>query len=176
VKRQCGECTLCCKLLPIPTIGKAAGVACEHQCSKGCRIYDARPHDCRRWSCLWLMGGAGKIGRPDHSHVVVDMQMDHITVGQNEKADEGIIDVVQIWVHPRHRDAWRAPPVLEYLDKLGTRNVAAIIRYSPYDAVCVFPPSMTGGGWTVKTGNIVPEEQHHAQLFEIMTKLEEQGK
>ena len=29
--RQCGECTLCCKLLPVPPLNKLAGQKCKHQ-------------------------------------------------------------------------------------------------------------------------------------------------
>jgi hypothetical protein len=29
--RQCGDCQLCCKLLPVRTLGKAAGQRCKHQ-------------------------------------------------------------------------------------------------------------------------------------------------
>jgi hypothetical protein len=29
--RQCGDCQLCCKLLPVPPLQKAAGVACRFQ-------------------------------------------------------------------------------------------------------------------------------------------------
>jgi len=53
--RECGECTLCCKLLGVDSIGKEAGVWCCHCGTRGgCAIYDTRPHECRNFICAWL--------------------------------------------------------------------------------------------------------------------------
>jgi len=39
--RQCGGCTLCCKLLPVPPLEKLAGQRCQHQRhGKGCAVYE----------------------------------------------------------------------------------------------------------------------------------------
>jgi len=85
--RHCGDCQLCCKLLPIANVGenhqdtidamvlagmaayaeftgmmpdfdKPAGCKCPHQkYGKGCTVYRNRPLGCRIWNCAWL-GGA----------------------------------------------------------------------------------------------------------------------
>jgi hypothetical protein len=51
--RECGNCTMCCKLLAVEALEKPAGVMCKHACGK-CAIYEERPTGCRTYSCLWL--------------------------------------------------------------------------------------------------------------------------
>jgi hypothetical protein len=52
--RECGTCTMCCKVYKIEALGKPEGVWCSH-CVIGssCRIYPDRPDDCRQFFCLW---------------------------------------------------------------------------------------------------------------------------
>lgn len=72
-RRQCGGCTLCCKLVGVESkqLNKAAGVWCEH-CNKavGCDIYPDRPSPCRKFECLWLTGHWPEQWRPDKTRVV----------------------------------------------------------------------------------------------------------
>ena len=53
--RECGACTLCCKVYELPELAKAPGVWCKH-CApgKGCAIHEAPPDQCRRFFCLWM--------------------------------------------------------------------------------------------------------------------------
>jgi hypothetical protein len=46
---------MCCKVFRIDDLQKPAGKWCT-QCAigKGCKIYDARPEQCRAFECLWL--------------------------------------------------------------------------------------------------------------------------
>lgn len=57
--RQCGDCQLCCKLLPVQSLGKEAGQRCKHQRhSKGCAVYaqlERVSPECRLWNCRWLV-------------------------------------------------------------------------------------------------------------------------
>jgi hypothetical protein len=58
--RECGDCSLCCKLLEItaeraPEIGdKPAGQWCSHCSQPGCAIYGRRPSLCQSFACEWL--------------------------------------------------------------------------------------------------------------------------
>jgi hypothetical protein len=53
--RQCGSCTLCCKLLAIPALDKPPGEWCRYCVpGLGCSIYDQRPDVCRIFACQWL--------------------------------------------------------------------------------------------------------------------------
>jgi hypothetical protein len=80
--RVCGDCQLCCKLLPVPPLKKAAGRRCQHQkFGKGCAIQDHKPFACRAWSCRWLSDPAtAGMSRPDRSHYVIDVVSDYVTV------------------------------------------------------------------------------------------------
>ncbi len=54
--RQCGECTLCCKVFTIGALAKPMGQWCTHcDIGSGCRIYDSRPEVCRTFNCSWLV-------------------------------------------------------------------------------------------------------------------------
>jgi hypothetical protein len=52
--RECGTCTLCCKVYNIPEIGKPAGKWCKHcMPGKGCAIHETPPSQCAEFNCLW---------------------------------------------------------------------------------------------------------------------------
>ena len=75
--RQCGSCTLCCKLLKIPETDSDKGSWCRHcETGKGCGIYETRPQRCRDFMCGYLIWDAV----PDHwlpakSRIVVVSEM-----------------------------------------------------------------------------------------------------
>ena len=53
--RECGECTLCCKLLQIDVLDKPANQWCKHCIPMaGCSIYKDRPQTCVKFRCMWL--------------------------------------------------------------------------------------------------------------------------
>ena len=73
--RECGACTVCCRILPVNTEGlrKTANVLCAH-CDegRGCRIHEARPRLCRDFYCEWrLSPNLPATWRPDRSGVFV---------------------------------------------------------------------------------------------------------
>lgn len=52
--RTCGDCRLCCKVFPIPEIGKRGESWCPHlDPETGCTIHADRPKPCREFFCLW---------------------------------------------------------------------------------------------------------------------------
>ena len=53
--KNCGSCTLCCKLFPVPELGKPSGKWCRHIVQgRGCGIHGTRPPVCRAFNCQWL--------------------------------------------------------------------------------------------------------------------------
>ncbi len=71
--RQCGECTVCCVVLPITEFGgKPRNVPCEKLCASGCSIHNLPEHPqvCRDYRCEWLEGNVQEDYRPDKLGVV----------------------------------------------------------------------------------------------------------
>lgn len=54
--RECGTCTLCCKVAGVAELSKPVGVWCHH-CVKGqrCAVYEQRPPSCRTFYCQWMV-------------------------------------------------------------------------------------------------------------------------
>jgi hypothetical protein len=72
-ERQCGSCTLCCKVMTIQELAKPAGQWCPHcAIGKGCGIYEDRPESCRLFKCVWLVDPTMPDElKPEKSKVVV---------------------------------------------------------------------------------------------------------
>lgn len=142
--RRCGDCQLCCKLLPLRELDKPHNTKCEHQkVGKGCRIYARRPTSCRLWSCRWLaMNDTADLRRPDRSHYVLDPIPDYITAVQNTTGEERVFPVIQIWVDPRHPDAHRDPALRAYLERRGAEGWIGLVRLGAGDGLLIVPPVM----------------------------------
>ena len=167
--RTCGECTLCCELLPVKELGKGAGTRCSHQSFKGCRIYASRPRSCRLWSCGWLTGGdCADLRRPDRSHYVVDPMPDFITIEDGDTGEQTKLPVIQIWCDPKYPNAHRDPALRKLLEE---HSHPALVRYSERNAIVLIPPVFNkDGGWReVESG--MAEKQHSAE--EIAKFMEE---
>lgn len=147
--RRCASCTLCCKLLPVPPLGKKAGEKCKHQRFKGCTVYHkpGMPPECMLWSCRWLVNDdTADLQRPNVSHYVIDIMPDHITLQDNQTGALMAIQVVQIWVDPAHPNAHRDPALRAYLLRRGEEGIAALVRYDAKRAMTLLPPNMIGSG------------------------------
>jgi len=96
INKECGSCTMCCKLLGIPEIQKPANQWCENcNVGKGCQIYQNRPFSCHQFDCLWLqLDGIPEEFRPDKTQVVLSLT-DHY--------DEDIV----AYCDPGTPDNWR---------------------------------------------------------------------
>jgi hypothetical protein len=83
--RECGECTVCCKVLLIddPEFQKMPGVLCPNcKTGAGCQIYAMRPSPCRGFNCGWkLMPELGDELRPDRSGIIIRHMREHIPPG-----------------------------------------------------------------------------------------------
>jgi hypothetical protein len=147
-KRRCGDCTLCCRLLPIQSIGKPAGQRCKHQRHTGCMVHEDKPLPCAAWNCRWLSeDDTADVPRPDRSHCVIDMMRDIITVDQDGTSQT--LEAVQIWCDPKHREAYRAPAVRAYIERRAREGIVTLVRFDASgDTVAVFAgPLSEDGGW-----------------------------
>lgn len=159
--RHCGDCQLCCRLLPVAEIGKPALSRCRHQCRTGCGIYSTKPVSCAAWSCLWLQGeDTGP--RPDRAHLAVDPMPDYVVARHNETGDERKQGVWQVWVDPAYRDAHRAPAFRAWVERTARETgMAVLIRYGSREGFFLAPPALTGDGrWLEKPGGFNAEPQH----------------
>jgi Putative zinc- or iron-chelating domain len=175
--RRCGECQLCCKLLPIrardsagtvkamvdagwakpnefadaiPEFDKPANTRCQHQRhAKGCAIYAKRPLSCRLWSCRWLTeADTADQHRPDHSHFVIDAVPDVVVFQDKQTGEKREVEVVQIWVDPAYPDAHQEPALRAYVVRQAEqRGALALIRNGSFDAFLLVPPNAADGVW-----------------------------
>lgn len=160
--RKCGSCTLCCKLVPVPEIGKLANTRCEHQRHTGCAIYKHRPTSCALWSCAWLLNkDMDDQLRPDRSHVVVSPKTETIWTRDNDTQERHAIGAVEIWCDPKYPDAHKDERIRAFIARRADQqNLLTIVRYDSHHGFAVFAPSMvTDGQWHEKEGDIIPEEE-----------------
>ena len=98
VTRQCGSCTLCCKILAVQEIEKPPGRLCVHcKEGRGCRIYAERPHSCRSFNCYFLTNPKlREEWRPSKSRIVLVVSPDGLRIGAH--------------IDPERPSAWRREP------------------------------------------------------------------
>ena len=94
--RQCGTCTLCCKLLGIKEIDKPDWTWCKHcKPGRGCGIYETRPGPCQKFYCGYRQSiDIGDHWFPARSRMVLRAQR------------IGII----CYVDPGYPNVWRQQP------------------------------------------------------------------
>jgi hypothetical protein len=144
----------------MPEFSKPANERCQHQrAGHGCNIYPHRPSSCRLWNCRWLAGDdTGP--RPDHSHFVVDVMPDYITVVPHDGTEPMKVPVVQVWIDPRYPDAHRNKHFRAWLDR---ERMTALIRFNETDAFVLAPPSVNADGtWFEGRRDLMREPMHTA--------------
>jgi hypothetical protein len=159
-RRRCGDCQLCCKLLPVRTLAKVAGEKCKHQRhGKGCSVYEKPgfPAECRMWSCRWLLGmDTADMSRPDRVHYVIDVMPDSLIVTDNATGQSETAPCIQVWVDPDYPDAHRDPALRAYLMRRAAEGVVALIRYDNREGMVLAAPSLTDGqGWVERRDALV---------------------
>lgn len=156
--RRCGDCQLCCKLIPVEEFGKRASERCRYQrAGKGCAIYRQRPLSCAMWNCRWLVDpDAADLPRPDRARYVLDMMPDYVVL-TDEGCEPTKVPVLQVWCDPAFPDAHRAQSFRSWLDRQG---ICALIRYGSRDGFLLAPPSVTGKGWQETQSNAAPGSPH----------------
>lgn len=154
--RSCGECTLCCKVLPVPPLKKLAGQRCKHQRLTGCKVYVDRPTPCRLWSCRWLTGeGTEDLRRPDRSGYVIDMMPDIIRVTAGDDHPPRDVEVVQVWADATRPNAWREDIAFTaFMIRHAEQGRPTLIRFNSADALVVLAPVL--GGWREHSTRLNP--------------------
>lgn len=145
--RPCGDCTLCCRLMPVRELPKGANERCKHQrWGKGCNIYATRPLPCRLWTCVWTLGTGNDmtegLRRPDRCHYVIDTMPDFITL-TSQAGEVFKPEVVQIWCDPKYPHAHRDPALRAYLER---RDLPGLVRYDSKKGLILVPPNRAPSG------------------------------
>ena len=172
--RTCGECKLCCFLLPTPEIDLPANTHCAHECRKGCAIYSRRPTSCQLWSCRWLLGDdTGQ--RPDRAGYVVDMMPDFVTSVEDETGQHKRWPVNQVWVDPARPNAHKAPALRRWVEKQGQANgMGTVVRWGNDDGMLLMPPCLTSDGkWVEKMTQMRQGKPN--PVVDVIEELSSQG-
>ncbi len=108
--RTCGDCSLCCKLLPIRVLNKSIDTWCQHCCpgKGGCTIYTDRPPVCRGFSCGWMSGEISDHWFPARCKMVISARVHGHSV-----AEQGML----VTVDPAYPNAWRSTPYYAELQR-----------------------------------------------------------
>jgi hypothetical protein len=114
------------------------------------------------WNCRWLVNDdTAELRRPDRAHYVIDIMPDFVRAVHNTDPSQSYtIEVIQVWVDPKYRDAHRDPTFRRYIDR---QRKCALIRYGSYEGFLLAPPSVTGTGWIERQSGFNEEPQHTLQ-------------
>tara|TARA_R110000772_G_scaffold47449_4_gene108523 strand:+ start:65 stop:514 length:450 start_codon:yes stop_codon:yes gene_type:complete len=125
-KRECGECTLCCLILPIIDTQSPPNTLCKHcTLSKGCGIYDTRPNNCRNYNCEWILSDDIPMDlKPNKSHMIFEKITHTIQLANLEHT---------------HLDAWKEQNVLDYIQELNDKGISVIISSFTNTEKVIFP-------------------------------------
>ena len=120
--RECGSCTLCCKLLAVPGLDKPAGQFCRHCVpGKGCNIYRDRPEVCQAWNCGWLVWRwLGEEWYPLRSKIVISP---NVSTDPRRSA-------IDVHVDPDYQDQWRKPEYLSQLRLLARWGLEGELKFT----------------------------------------------
>jgi hypothetical protein len=141
--RECGSCTLCCKVLAIPELEKPKDAWCQHcGIGEGCTIYKQRPKPCREFDCGWLQSP----GIPDHWYPAKSkMVMAYELEGRR----------IAVHVDPSRPDAWRQAPYHADLKQLTAGGSRQVILYVGTKATVILPGRDIDLGHCSETDRIV---------------------
>ncbi len=108
--RQCGDCSLCCKVLGIPELDKPKDSwGPNFVAGAGCRIYADRPPSCRNFSCRWLTDPTmGPEWKPNVCKMVVDSRP----------------SLFVVHVDPAVTRPWTVEPYMSVLKRLSAQGLA----------------------------------------------------
>jgi len=187
MNRKCGDCQLCCVLLPVADgaavtlpngvvrqlggLNKPANTKCPHQKrGVGCKLHGTKdmPYSCSIWVCKWLTGeDTADIPRPDRCHFVIDPMPDVVGIQNNETGEVGQFEVIQIWIDPAYPKTVNDPKLREYIHR---NRKCALLRFNSRDSVFLAPPSVTLNKW-VEQWSSAPADAKPNTLNEIASRL-----
>ena len=110
--KECGDCTLCCLLLPVEGVKEGVNTNCKF-CTTKCTIYDKRPPICGTFDCEWLLKkDMPEDLKPNKCNVIFE----YINK-----------DSVLCLVHFDDLEAWKREPVMKHMKKLNNKGISVFI-------------------------------------------------
>ena len=150
--RECGTCTLCCKVAAVEELSKPNGVWCHH-CLKGkrCAIYDERPPSCRSFYCQWMVEtGLGPEWKPERAKFAL------------VKTEAG--RRLTALVDPGFPSAWRRSPYYENLKQWATLGVARLPQVYLVDVLIGTRSIVILPDRDIDLGTLGPDESIHLEV------------
>src|SRR5581483_5571289 len=97
--RNCGKCSLCCKLPSVSELNKPIDTWCKHAAlgGGGCLIYAERPQNCRGFICGWLSGKVDDKWFPARCKMIIMQRVPPYSV-----EEQGML----VTVDPDYPNAW----------------------------------------------------------------------
>lgn len=113
-KKECGGCTVCCELLPVPQLQKPESTLCGHcEAKVGCRIHSIRPKVCRTFDCVYIHNEDMDLKlRPDNCKVMF------------EKVTNDLYLALEL---PRDVGSWKNKKVLQFIQQLNEKGISIIV-------------------------------------------------
>lgn len=115
--KDCGECSLCCKLIDVPGLA-GAGKWCPNckpgASAGGCQIHEDRPSVCLGFDCFWRAESWPDELRPDMCKVIFE-------------ALPGVRTILMS-VDPSRPDAWKEPSVLNVVSILRRKGRPLVVK------------------------------------------------
>jgi hypothetical protein len=117
MKRSCGSCRLCCKIMAVPDFPAKPDPHdwCQHACDKGCAIYPQRPESCQDFNCMWLIDQRiPDYWFPAKAKIVINPKLD----GKNA--------YVAFVVDPAYPNRWREEPWFSDIKKMAKAGLQGL--------------------------------------------------
>jgi hypothetical protein len=146
--RDCGTCTLCCKVYDVPSLAKPAGKWCQHCLpGRGCGIHETRPDHCRAFFCLWMTETfLGPEWKPDRSKFVISV--------------DPVSRYMMVQVDPGAPKAWRQEPYYSQFMRwaqASAREGRMVIIFNQQHATALSPAGETELGLLTPNDRIALE-------------------
>lgn len=112
--KECGGCTLCCKLIDVPGLAGAGKWCPNCKPGDGCQIYDDRPNVCLGFDCFWRAENWPDSLRPDRCKVLFE-------------ALPGVRTIL-VSIDPDRPDAWKKKEILKVIEKLRSKGRPLVLK------------------------------------------------
>jgi hypothetical protein len=115
---------MCCKVFPLPVLGKAEGEWCRLLAASGCSVHDrGQPEVCREYACYWL----------DHEDVAGQQRPDRIGMVVTECGAVTLAGAVLpvLVVNQAEAEACQSPSAQSLVGSLVALGYVLLVIYGP---------------------------------------------